>query len=484
MSQDNPKLFISYCWSSPEHEQWVLNLATELREAGVNVIFDKWDLKEGHDALKFMEKMVTDPKIKKVAIICDHTYVEKADNRSGGVGTETQIISPKIYAKADQNKFVVIVAERDKNGEVCLPTYYKSRIYIDLSESDLYATNFERLLRWIYDKPLYIKPKMGKIPEFLSEIDSINLGTSLKYKRALDAVRNNRVYVKGALDEYFQTFVENLEEFRISNVVGEFDDEVIKNIDNFLPYRNEAITIFLAIAQYRNVQETWQQLHKFFENLIPYMDRPEGVKTWGESDFDNFRFIIHELFLYAISSLLKYECFDGVTYLIRQHYFVEKDYDSNRNVIKPFTVFLKETPSFGHRNERLNLKRTSLRTDLLKQRSKTSGMKFMQLMQSDFVLFIRDCFDVIKYQQYQAWWPHTLLYFKRHSCTLEIFARAQSKQYFSKIKCIFDIGEKNDFILLFEAFKKKELTLPSWGIFSYLLNPEILLGFEWLATRP
>lgn len=483
MSQNNPKLFISYCWSSPEREQWILKLATELRETGVNVIFDKWDLKEGHDALKFMEKMVTDPEIKKVAIICDRTYMEKADSRSGGVGTETQIISPEIYAREDQNKFVVIVAERDENGEAYLPTYYKSRIYIDLSESDLYATNFEQLLRWIYDKPLYIKPKIGKKPAFLSETDSINLGTSVKYKRALDAIRNNRGYAKGALDDYFQTFVVNLEEFRISNVEGEFDDEVIKNIDNFLPYRNEALTIFLAIAQYRNIPEAWQQLHKFFENIIPYMDNPKGTLARMESDFDNFRFIIHELFLYAISSLLKYECFDAVTYLICQHYFVEKNNDYNKNVMEPFTVFLKNTYSLGHRNERLKLKRTSLRADLLKQRSKTSGIKFMQLMQSDFILFIRDCFDVIKYQQHQDWWPTTLLYFERHNGTLEIFARAQSKEYFSKIKCIFDIGDKKDFILLFESFKKKELTLPSWGVFPYSFNPEILLGFERLATR-
>ena len=33
-----PKLFISYSWSSPEHEQWVVDLATELRESGVDVI--------------------------------------------------------------------------------------------------------------------------------------------------------------------------------------------------------------------------------------------------------------------------------------------------------------------------------------------------------------------------------------------------------------------------------------------------------------
>lgn len=42
-----PKLFISYSWSSPEHEQWVVDLAAELRESGVDVILDKWDLKEG-----------------------------------------------------------------------------------------------------------------------------------------------------------------------------------------------------------------------------------------------------------------------------------------------------------------------------------------------------------------------------------------------------------------------------------------------------
>ena len=64
-----PKLFISYSWSSPAHEQWVLDLAFELRESGVDVILDKWDLREGHDAVAFMEKMATDSQIKKVAIM-------------------------------------------------------------------------------------------------------------------------------------------------------------------------------------------------------------------------------------------------------------------------------------------------------------------------------------------------------------------------------------------------------------------------------
>lgn len=482
MSQENPKLFISYSWSSPEHENWVFDLATELREAGIDVIFDKWDLKEGHDAFAFMEKMVTDPDIKKVVIVCDRIYAEKADRRSGGVGTETQIISPEIYGKENQDKFVAVVAERDESGNAYLPTYYKSRIYIDLSNNDLYATNFEQLLRWAYDKPLYIKPKIGKKPLFLSETNPILLGTTTTYKRALDAIKSNKDYTKGAIDEYFQTFTDNLEEFRISSIDGEFDDKVIENIDKFLPYRSEAIEIFLAIAQYRNTPEAWQQLHRFFENLIPYMDRPEGVSTWKESDFDNFKFIIHELFLYAISSLLKYECFNAVAHLIRQHYYVEKNADYGRDVMVPYTIFRTYMNSLEHRNKRLNLRRLSLRADILEQRSKTSGIAFGQIMQSDFILFIRACFDAINNNAYQSWWPETMLYIERHSGTFEIFSRSQSKEYFDRIKCIFDIGDKKDFIPLFEAFREKKLSIPRWQFTSF--DPEVLLGFNSLVTKP
>ena len=94
---NNPKDFISYSWSSPEHEQRVLNIAKELVENGVDTIIDKWSLREGDDADAFMEQMVSDPDIQKVLIICDKMYSEKSDKRKGGAGTETQIISRKIY---------------------------------------------------------------------------------------------------------------------------------------------------------------------------------------------------------------------------------------------------------------------------------------------------------------------------------------------------------------------------------------------------
>jgi hypothetical protein len=47
---ESPKVFISYSWTTPEHEQRVLDIATELVESGIDAILDKWDLKEGDDA--------------------------------------------------------------------------------------------------------------------------------------------------------------------------------------------------------------------------------------------------------------------------------------------------------------------------------------------------------------------------------------------------------------------------------------------------
>jgi len=476
----NPKVFISYSWSSPQHEQWVINLATELRQAGVDVILDKWDLKEGHDAIAFMERMVTDPEIKKVIIVSDRVYAQKADSRRGGVGTETQIISKEIYDKVDQNKFVVVIAEKDENGRPYLPTYYKSRIYIDLSEPDSYTENFERLLRWIYDKPLYKKPELGNPPSFLSEGEQISLGTTVSFKRAIDAIKNGKSYSYGALDEYLETFSKNLEKFRIKDYDGEFDEAVIKNIEAFLPYRNEFIQLLLTIARYDSREEFIERLHRFFESLIPYMFRPEGVTSWRECDFDNFRFIIHELFLYAVAILVKLERFQQAAMFLSQRYYVSANSDYGRDVMVSFSIFRQYMESLEYRNRRLKLHRLSLRADLLKERCQAIGIDFRYLMQADFVLFIRA--DLYSEELSDRWWPETLLYLGHFPGPFEIFARAESKRYFEKIKCLFDIDSPDDFKQLLEEYKQGKRELPRWEFNSF--NPALLLNIEKLATKP
>ena len=475
----NPKLFISYSWSNPIHEQRVLEIATELRQSGVDVILDKWDLKEGHDSVKFMEKMVNDPDIKKVVMVVDEVYAAKANERAGGVGTETQIISKEVYDNQEQDKFVAVIAEKDPSGKPYLPAYYKSRIYIDLSEPDSYAENFEILLRWIYNKPLHKRPELGTRPSFLEDSEGISLGTTAALKRAVAAVKDNRPFSSGAIDEYFSIFSENLEKFRISDVEGAFDDAVIDNIEKFIPYRNEAVSLFITIAQYGPEEENIAKLHRFFESLIPYLRRPPEITQhtdWNDWSFDNFKFIVHELFLFAMSVLIKYERFEQANYLLQNQYYIDSDPYHGQAAMVQFPVFREFMPSLEKRNQRLELQRLSLRSDLLKERSQSSGIDFRYIMQGDFVLFMRSEIEQVDFR----WFPDTLLYACRYPKTFEIFARSVSRNYFEKVKCLLNVRKLGDLRELVEAYKIDRRP-PNWGHES--LNPAVLLGYERLATK-
>ncbi len=474
-----PKLFISYSWSNPEHEQWVVDLATELRESGVDVILDKWDLKEGNDAVAFMEQMVTNSEIKKVVIVSDEIYASKADGRSGGVGTETQIISKEVYDNQAQDKFVAVISEKDDDDKPFLPTFYKSRIYIDLSEADKYSENFDRLLRWIFDKPLYVKPRLGSTPSFLSEGEHISLGTMATFKRCVESLRNGKSYSAGAFDEYCNVFASNFEQFRIVKYEGEFDDVVVKSIEEFLPFRNEAIQLFTTVAQYSPTPEIMQRAHRFFESLIPYMQRPAHVSQWDDWDFDNFKFLIHELFLYVVTILIKHERFQQANELLSKQYYLPGNSDYGRDVMASFIVFCESMRSMDHRNQRLKLNSLSVRANILEQRSKGSGVEFRDLMQTDFVLFMRAGQD--NKDSFSGWWPDTLVYIGRFHSAFEIFARSVSRSYFDKIKCLLAIDKVSDLSEQLEGYKADSRRLPRLGLRSF--SPSTLLGFDQLCKK-
>lgn len=474
-----PKLFISYSWTTPEHEQWVVSLAEEIVHSGVEVILDKWDLKEGHDAIKFMELMVNDDSIKKVLIICDKEYAERANNRKGGVGTEAQIMSKEIYENVSPDKFVAVVREKDERGNAYLPTYYNGRIYIDLCDSEKYAENFERLLRWIFDKPLYIKPKVGPKPSFLSEGEHISLGTNTLFRRCIESIKSNKPSANASLNEYLETFSNNLERFGLDYKAEIPHEEIVKNIEAFIPYRNEFIQLLFVVVQYSPTDGAIQSLHRFFESLIPYTIRGKNKGISYETDYDNFKFIVHELFLYTVAIFLKYEKFDQANQLFQISYYVPGNSEYGRHEMVDFRVFRAYLRSLETRNQQLDLGKLSLHAELLHERIGVSGLDFRYIMQADFVAFIR---SELEPDDSKHWWPVTLLYARRSSAPFEIFARSISKNYFEKVLVLFGKEPIKNLALLMQSYSNHDRELPSWDYSS--LNPKALLGYDKLGTRP
>ncbi len=144
---ENPKVFISYAWGTKQYQEKVLAFATQLMIDGVDVVLDKWDLSEGNETYAFMEKCATDPSITNVLMIIDPLYTSKADSHAGGVGTETQIISAKVYQEVNQDKFIPIVFERNEAGQICKPLYLQGRLHFDLSLDEKYDEEYFRLVK-------------------------------------------------------------------------------------------------------------------------------------------------------------------------------------------------------------------------------------------------------------------------------------------------------------------------------------------------
>jgi hypothetical protein len=488
-----PRAFISYSWTSPDHEQWVHDLATRLRESGIDAVMDKWDLREGADKFAFMERMVTDPSIDKVIVVCDQLYAEKADGRAGGVGTETTIISQEIYNQIDSTsqvqKFVAVITEKDDMGQAYVPTFLKSRIYIDMSDAARYGEGFEQLLRWLFGKPLYQKPPLGSPPSFIIEDTHPTLATTAAHRLAVGALRQQKSSAPSAVTDYFGTLASNLESYRLLHEKDkEFDEQVLESIDGFLPYRNEAIDVFLSIARYFPSLDGYQAMHRFFEQVLPYGFWPPGRSSWRDYEVDNLRFMTRELFLYAITALIKHDRFDGVRELTEQEYFISAGSpDFQREaVMVPFLLLdhgIHALSSFRRRNQRLGLQRLSLSADLLKTRATLPVLGFDDLMQADLLLFLRaDLNPVDERWSRKRWLPETLVYASRHHGPFEVFARAKSRRYFDQLKIALGISDKDALVALVERYMKQELPIPKWQFDSF--SPSGLIKLEDLATRP
>ncbi len=114
------------------------------------------------------------------------------------------------------------------------------------------------------------------------------------------------------------------------------------------------------------------------------MNRPEHVTQWSEWDFDNFIFIVHELFLYAVAVLIKHERFDQANFLMEQKYYMPGNSDYGRDVMVSFIVFRKYMRSLEHRNKRLGLRSISVIADLLKELCTVTGVDVRILIQAEF----------------------------------------------------------------------------------------------------
>ena len=465
----NPKVFISYSRSNIEKQELVLRIAKDLLESGVDVILDLWDLEPDEDAAEFAKKSLAEAD--KIVILSDENYLSDAEKN------ESLKISKETYEKYESKKFALAAIEKDEEGNPFVPEFYKSGVFVDLSEDEIYSKGFEKLLRWIFNKPLLTKPEIGESPEFLDE-GGKTLGTHHVFKKALEAVKNHHSTVEGRLDDYLMTFTKNLQRFRITEAQEEMGRAVYESIESLNPYRNEFVRLIIALAAYDPDLKYEKRIHQFIEEMLSLAipSRYESVPHhWA---LDNFLFLTHELFLYTIAVFLKYERFDEANFLFEKKYYIPGESRYGRDEMINFDNIHRHLESLEKFSEKHDPEQEAPRGVLLKKRCAGSGIDFRYIIQADFTIYLRA--ELFYHPYYSQWYAETLYFLKSPHSVLELYKRARSEKYFDRMKSILDVRTPADITPLIVSYEKEKRELPR-GLKAE--SPGRLMGYKTLASE-
>lgn len=122
-------VFISYSRDSDDHVAWVTRVANYLEEqSAFSVVFDEYDLHGGRDLTQFMELGL---RCDRIVVVVTPNYVSKSEQRRGGVGYESSILSARVLNETGFDHCVPAI--RDGNS---VPSFLANRLYIDFRADD------------------------------------------------------------------------------------------------------------------------------------------------------------------------------------------------------------------------------------------------------------------------------------------------------------------------------------------------------------
>lgn len=332
---EKPKVFISYAWTSDAYVNKVAAFASSLISIGIEVLFDKFEMKPGNELNDFMEKSVKDTSVTHVLLLLNKTYKEKADTRVGGVGKETQILSEELYNNVNQTKIIPVVFEKGFNGEIFKPAYLGSTYFVDLADESKYDAEFKLLVKSIYGETVYRKPELGTTPTWVTEEITFEPKLGLQFasfKNQTNIDVNNQNFV---------SFLENIKtkilEYKTDNIDRSSDkvfyEQYLNRYIDLTSIRNE----YLELAKNSIYVETPEKkIASFFEKT--YL----GIKYLQTYNKELLSICLHELFIYTIVYFLKIEKYDKVAYLLGKTYCV-KDYDGK---LSSYSIFYTTNHSY------------------------------------------------------------------------------------------------------------------------------------------
>lgn len=482
-----PKVFISYSWA--QNKERVLNLADRLLSDGVEVVIDEYDFKEGNDKFAFMERCVVDPAIEKVLVICDRSYTEKSDKREGGVGDEITVMSPKIYGKAKQEKYIPIVFDKDEAGNPYLPALLASRKYIDMSDASVFEDGYSTLLHNLYDEPLRRKPALGKAPEWLVNPLSINTAkieaSIQRFQQSSLSSLQSGVSFQRSISEFTRMLVmlegedaKDLDELALIDRTKPVRDTFLRFLDAYLAGgRVDGVTIAAGVEQ--------------LYCSVP--DRHIGLGDRRGDVMECYQFF-WELVICITALLLRYRLFAMLHEFLTYRYCLhEMRFPENGVESRDITYFRQYFRGLEelHKVRQPDSRKITYTGELLYQRKPVVGLKDLDLIEADvfisqfvFAFYEGEVSDLLVLFS-SNWFPVSYVY--RGYGKQSVWSRLVSRRYCHDLAPLFGAKTIEELKAKLQHADEVRKGISSWRHMSAFDAPPSIsysINFDEIGTYP
>jgi Nucleoside phosphorylase len=197
----------------------------------------------------------------------------------------------------------------------------------------------------------------------------------------------------------------------------EYDEAVMMQINEGVSISYQFIKMSLFAIKNNDI-DAIRQIYEFFGNLL---------NLYNINDADGYKFLIYEMFVSFIATLIKYNKWEFIDELLTEDLFVE----NSPLTYVPFTYINRYLKSLeDSRKKRLNKNRVSLMADIIEERftkTKLSNLiNHRQFMEADYFLFIR----TICHKDNKEWIPRASILLDKIPIYL---AKAEKKKFLEEI---------------------------------------------------
>jgi hypothetical protein len=318
----------------------------------------------------------------------------------------------------------------------------------------------------IFEDPRVTYLQCVRASQFLN--DFINLQDSIKEIIPRDDLSptisdlkvaySKREPVSAKLQDFLKAISKDIEEIKPDfSKFSDYDDAIITQIEDGKKISIRFIEAVQLSCSY-NDEETLLKIYDNFGKLLKLYDIPDNFEgSFHDEDFDGNRFLVYEMFVSFIGSLIKFDKWELIGKLLSQDLFVDKKHHGGYFSFEEIRQYLRSLDEI--RNSRLKLNRISITADIIKEHFSQDQMSRLlshtEFMEAAFFLYFRSRCNMQKDKYRGGWYPMSCIYLDRVPSFL---MRSESVHFYSRMLISCGIADKNKWIETVKAIKEESLS--------------------------